>query len=352
MINIRKCLARLLSSFRSVYPLRFHGVASCSRCKSRKRDNLSNRSIVDAPSFTKSAVRQKSIKISAFHGLDDVASFNGFNSFYDFLRQTFFHNRYIIIDHKDTDIFNDNVYNLSVKNDESYITQIGIAHNCRCNAVEVRKGKYERSNSEEAQRRGEVATTQIGKDGSNRAEMFRFNPGKEKVIFPPTHPYRSPRCSGCGFRTNLSDDMPDTERCEACKEINKLAEKSESAQRKERYLKEMEPLLKKTVRKEAGNEQITVEFTKYGNNHLYSDTFGRAKGLSKDDLKNLDAMLMAADFVKQSAISKPRKDHIVKFYYFKEKEKELYYNVAKRIYKHKGIEHASIFLYSVTNRIQ
>lgn len=61
--------------------------------------------------------------------------------------------------------------------------------NCRCTAVEVLKDKYSVSDSEKAIEKGDKATTKIGKDGKNRMEIFRFNPGKEKVVFPPNHPY-------------------------------------------------------------------------------------------------------------------------------------------------------------------
>ncbi len=60
---------------------------------------------------------------------------------------------------------------------------------CRCTTVEVLKGKYTTSNSDKANKAGETATTQIGKDGKNRLEIFRFNPGIQKVVFPPAHPY-------------------------------------------------------------------------------------------------------------------------------------------------------------------
>lgn len=60
---------------------------------------------------------------------------------------------------------------------------------CRCNAVQVLKGKYESSDSAKSISLGEKATTEIDSKGRNRAEMFRFNPGKEKVIFPQNHPY-------------------------------------------------------------------------------------------------------------------------------------------------------------------
>jgi SPP1 gp7 family putative phage head morphogenesis protein len=60
---------------------------------------------------------------------------------------------------------------------------------CRCTTVQVLKDKYPASNSVEAIKKAETATTQIDSKGRNRAEMFRFNPGKQKVIFPPNHPY-------------------------------------------------------------------------------------------------------------------------------------------------------------------
>lgn len=61
--------------------------------------------------------------------------------------------------------------------------------NCRCTVVEVLKDKFPTSDSEKAIAAGEKATSQIGKDGKNRLEIFRFNPGVQKVVFPPAHPY-------------------------------------------------------------------------------------------------------------------------------------------------------------------
>ena len=61
--------------------------------------------------------------------------------------------------------------------------------NCRCTAVQVLKDKYPTSDSDQACASGERATTQIGKNGENKAAMFRFNPGKAGKVFPPKHPY-------------------------------------------------------------------------------------------------------------------------------------------------------------------
>lgn len=53
---------------------------------------------------------------------------------------------------------------------------------CRCTTVQVRKSKYPESDSSQAQSLGANAT-----EGKNN--IFRFNPGKQQVIFPPHHPY-------------------------------------------------------------------------------------------------------------------------------------------------------------------
>lgn len=112
------------------------------------------------------------------------------------MRQTFFHTRYILIENKDKEKYTGKVYNLSVWQDESYVTKIGITHNCRCNTVEVLASDYTKDDSAKAIAKGEKATTQIGKNGKNKAEMFRFNPGAEKRIFPPKNAYTPKHCKG------------------------------------------------------------------------------------------------------------------------------------------------------------
>ncbi len=60
---------------------------------------------------------------------------------------------------------------------------------CRCTAPKVLKSKYGPTETDAALKAGEEATTQIDSKGRNRLAMFRFNPGKDQVIFPPNHPY-------------------------------------------------------------------------------------------------------------------------------------------------------------------
>lgn len=60
---------------------------------------------------------------------------------------------------------------------------------CRCTVVRVRKGKYPETDSNTAIQAGREATCQTGKNGVNKAAIFRFNPGRQQVVFPPHHPY-------------------------------------------------------------------------------------------------------------------------------------------------------------------
>ena len=61
--------------------------------------------------------------------------------------------------------------------------------NCRCGVKQVLRDKYPQSDSSRSQELGQQATTHLDAEGRNRAEMFRFNPGAQAVVFPPNHPY-------------------------------------------------------------------------------------------------------------------------------------------------------------------
>jgi SPP1 gp7 family putative phage head morphogenesis protein len=220
---------------------------------------------------------------------------------------------------------------------------------CRCTIVQVLKDKYPQSDHSEAMQKGEAATTRLDKNGRNTLAIFRFNPGKRGQIFPPSHPYRSSNCTTCNrAQLKLAADIPCQEKCQACKVLQAAYKKSESAKLREKYLWEMKPLLKKKVTQEVNGKCIVIKFTQKGNKHLYSDTFGRAMGFDKTDLKNIEKDLKNAAFVKSATVSKTRKDSIKQFYYFKDKDRELYYNVAETVHKG-GIFR---FLYSVTDKIK
>ena len=55
--------------------------------------------------------------------------------------------------------------------------------NCRCTAVQVRKGKYPTSDAGQAMEAGRRTTD------TPKKRIFRFNPGIDGQLFPPKHPY-------------------------------------------------------------------------------------------------------------------------------------------------------------------
>ena len=128
----------------------------------------------------------------------------------------------------------------------------------------------------------------------------------------------------------------------------KVSQPSEAAIERQKYLEEMAPLLSKKVELPVETGNIKVGFTSKGNKHLYSDTFRRAKELNKDDLKNIDIALQNSTYIKSAPINKPRKDMITKFHYFKDQQKELYYNVAEVVEKGS----VSRFLYAITGKLK
>lgn len=105
------------------------------------------------------------------------------------------------------------------------------------------------------------------------------------------------------------------------------------------------------VTKSVGDKNITVGFTSFGNKHLYSDTFRRSKTFQKGDLLHLPELLEKSIYVSSDGLSKPRKDRITGFYYFKVElhGSSVYLNVAEESVKGKVKRR---YLYSVTDRIK
>lgn len=188
--------------------------------------------------------------------------------------------------------------------------------NCRCTVVQVRKSKYPVTPHDEAMALGEEAT------GNDTRGIFHFNPGIEQKSFPDYNPYTIKRCRDCDIakgKLKLAF-VPDNEVCAACKLLHQCAgdnEKSATAVERTHYLHEMQPLLQVKHKKPIGGGTIKVGFSTYGNKHLFSDTFGRTRVLLKEDLKDLGTLLENSTYIDDSALTHPRRDNIVHFYYYK-----------------------------------
>lgn len=225
--------------------------------------------------------------------------------------------------------------------------------NCRCVVAKVRAAKYPATDSEEAMKAGDKATE------GKYAEMFRFNPGKQRAAYPAYNSYTIRKCATCKKNGLELAKVPGNELCAACPIIHECAgdiAKSQAAIERKHYLREMQPLLKKKVTLEIGGVSRTVEFSKEGNKHLYSDTFGRSSVLKKEHLSTLDKVLEQSAYVSTSeGLSHDRKDNIKRFHYFKGviDNKAVYLNVAETDFTTgKGKVVHDCFLYSVTDKIK
>lgn len=171
MIYFSQHIASFYAPWCVVYPLCLYSIASIAGLFIAMGYYFFYGATVNIPKRTKLAVTHQFGKVSFFKGITNISAFKKFNSRYDFIRQTFFHNRYVLVDNKDTLSHNGIVYNLSVWEDESYITEIGITHNCRCNVVQT----------------AEDATTD--KITTQPNPVFEGNVARDEVIFSKKHQF-------------------------------------------------------------------------------------------------------------------------------------------------------------------
>ncbi len=210
------------SSGRVAYPLGGYGLATVTNPDAVLPEYAPDGSPVDSPVCGEPPETAFLHKVTLFSGLPCIHALDGFNSFFDFLRHTFLHTRYNIVEAKVTLKKSESkVYDLSVDTDESYVIPLGIVHNCRCTVVQVRKSKYPVTNHDEAMRLGDEALQRDTKG------MFRFNAGKEGKSVPDYNPYTVRKCSTCpvvkgGKSSSLAAFVPDNQVCAACMLVRQM----------------------------------------------------------------------------------------------------------------------------------
>ena len=235
-VGERSPLHLLVHAVGNTYTLLCYALMACIRkgkavasLAVNHKPELFDEEIYDPPIISEPSEASLLSDVSEFCGIKDIHSFDGFHSFFDFLRNTFFHNRYVLVEGKVTKKNrNTKVFNLSIDKDESYIVPVGIAHNCRCTVVQVRKQKYPTTPHSEAMSKGEEAM------GGERYNIFRFNSGKQGKTMPDYNPYTIKKCNSCsiakGDNTKLAF-IPDNTLCAACK-IVRTCQKEDSKQTK------------------------------------------------------------------------------------------------------------------------
>ena len=84
--------------------------------------------------------------------------------------------------------------------------------NCRCHVIPVLKEDFPLSNSQRAQDAFDDMT-------QGKASIFRYNPGKEGVIFPPHHPYYGKRGYKHCLNPHLATSLGDNEECDVVRNL-------------------------------------------------------------------------------------------------------------------------------------
>lgn len=204
--------------------------------------------------------------------------------------------------------------------------------NCRCHVIPVLKEDFPLSNSQRAQDAFDDMT-------QGKASIFRYNPGKEGVIFPPHHPYYGKRGYKHCLNPHLATSLGDNEECEIyhntnapenltlekeIKELMEKEEKSEKAATRKVYSKTLKDnfypasVAKELLLSTGELKEVNISFRGKGISHLINDILvGKCPSLSIDDLLYLDEHIATATQTtrRSGALSKNRKDAIEYFYY-------------------------------------
>ena len=223
--------------------------------------------------------------------------------------------------------------------------------NCRCTAIQVRKSKFPETPHDEAMQRGQRATAK------DTRGIFQLNSGIQQKAFPDYNPYTIRRCNDCDLaKGKLSlAFVPDNELCTACRLLHQCAgdrTKTQASIERKHYLHEMEPLLHVKHEKQIEGGSIKVGFSTYGNKHLFSDTFGRSLVLTKEDLKDLGAVLERSTYIDHAELTHGRNDNITHFYYYKAElhGRMVRLNVAKDVrVRRNGRIIVDYYLYSIND---
>ena len=292
MVRLRKAFACFRTTKIVTCPLSSDGITTMPNRNSKLIEEAVHSSAVYHPMRNKPSEASFFGDVSQFCGIKDIHSFNGFYSFFDFLRNTFFHNRYVLVEGKVTEKKQETmVFNLSIDKDETYIVPVGIAHNCRCNVVQVLKSKYKQTPHDEAMSRGDIALQQ------DKKGIFKFNPGKQGKTVPDYNPYTITKCRNCTIakddNVKLDAFVPNFQLCRGCIMIRDCYVNREKAnaehnitkrtkeQKHEIYMRQIEDQFKDVVYKDKTGHVVQRHIMKDKKEMDYNHVLDAAKLLSK-----------------------------------------------------------------------
>jgi hypothetical protein len=153
---------------------------------------------------TDSLSSQQLNKISLKDSILKGAPFDRFNSLFNFKVYSFFHLKYVLIDKIDKIDYKGQIYNISVNNDATYITNVCVVHNCECVLLQEDEGK-EITPKEKKETLYNDATEKM-------SDVFKMNAGKDHYVFSPEHPYFQVEPKDRDFgKNNFGLSIPDSD---------------------------------------------------------------------------------------------------------------------------------------------
>ena len=183
-------------------PLKGDGIGHGSKFKPVFCKQFHECSIVDTPIFADFWDRKQSNKVNIINSFTAGNPLNSFNSLFGFQLHSFFHRKFVLVKNIIDDTYTGQIYNLSVNNDETYITNVCIVHNCLC-IVEQHDEDKELTPDEDKDSIVEAVTGRMD-------DTFKINSGKDGVIFSESHPYFSVPEKDIDFaRSNFGLPVPD-----------------------------------------------------------------------------------------------------------------------------------------------
>ena len=176
--SFRKSFTGLFSPFGVVLPLNSNSITTGTGTDVKFSHHVTDLSGLNTPSFHNLPISESMLNVEVKEGFVGGAPLDQFDSIEDFFRSSLFSHKFNIINEITNIPLNADVYNLEVENDNSYITEVGITHNCRCFTV-----NHDSDTKPKAIKNPpKFGTPQMPK-------TFDVNPGKDRIVFPNSHPY-------------------------------------------------------------------------------------------------------------------------------------------------------------------
>lgn len=178
-------LSLIIFPFICIFPLGFYSLGRISNRYIQKSKNFGQNAIAFNIKFFRNSFKAFILNdIQFIEDNKDAAPFNTFYSRYNALFSFFCHNKLSVIEDVKVQNYNEYVYNITVENDNSYITKTGIVHNCSCGSEQV-DDQYLSDNNKTVRTNDEAKDDLI----NGVPEQFRFNAADQGICCKEGHSY-------------------------------------------------------------------------------------------------------------------------------------------------------------------